>query len=139
MFIIYYFYYIMQTTSLLQDKRVIVITLNNWEIYYKAYSKEAYKAYIEQWNNRKPVEIDYENRVTGKDIKQIKAQMLDNVLWFISTQTLNKEEMLKVYKNRIKMNRTRTSLKMFLDALQTRWIQIEQIQDEETTNDQLSQ
>lgn len=139
MFIIYYFYYIMQTTSLLQDKKVIVITLNNWEIYYKAYSKEAYKAYIEQWNNRKPVEIDHENRVTGKDIKQIKAQMLDNVLWFISTQTLNKEEMLKVYKDRIKMNRTRTSLKMFLDALQTRWIQIEQIQDEETTNDQLSQ
>lgn len=122
----------MQTTSLLQDKKVIVITLNNWEIYYKAYSKEAYKAYIDQWNNRKPVEIDYENRVTGKDIKQIKAQMLDNILWFISTQNINREQILNVYKDRIKWWRTRSGLKMFLDALKTRWIEFEPIKEEIT-------
>lgn len=122
-------------TNLVQNKKVIVITLIDWSIFYKAYSPGAYKAYIDQWNNLRPIEIEVENYITAKDVKQIKSQMLDEVLWFISTQTLNKEQMLTVYKERIKMNKSWTSLKMFLDALQNRWIQTEQIHDEEATSD----
>ena len=122
-------------TNLVQNKKVIVITLTDWSIFYKAYSSGAYKAYIDQWNNLRPIEIEAENYITAKDVKQIRSQMLDEVLWFISTQTLNKEQMLTVYKERIRMNKSWTSLKMFLDALQNRWIQTEQIVDEEITSD----